>query len=132
VPIPSFTEVEQGMRAALKRLEEQHSADMDQLAAVDSDLHNALASIEQQQELFKGASESYVFHQELRSFIDDLGGCMDDKMPEIVAIEEEYYTLFSNRAKVLSERRETGWSSDDEGDDEDLARFKSAYRTRKS
>ena len=47
----------------------------------------------------------YVLFQETRAYIRNLLDCLDEKVPEIVRLEEEFVGLLKNRADFLMRRR---------------------------
>lgn len=51
------------------------------------------------------AAAKYRFYQELKLYIEDLVECLNEKLPEIVALEEKSISVMGRYSKKLIERR---------------------------
>lgn len=50
-------------------------------------------------------AQRFRYYQELRGYVTDLVECLDEKLPEIIDLEERWLKLYGERANELMERR---------------------------
>ncbi|KAF7992159.1 hypothetical protein HCN44_001484 [Aphidius gifuensis] len=50
-------------------------------------------------------AQRFRYYQELRGYVTDLVECLDEKLPEVIELEERWLKLYGERANELMERR---------------------------
>ncbi|XP_069986549.1 PAX3- and PAX7-binding protein 1 [Penaeus vannamei] len=92
----------QDSRASLEEVYRRHQSEadtiIDDLVACKSTI--ARCNGEQQPLI-----SIFQFYQDIRGYVTDLRDCLNEKVPEITALEEQVYVLYRQRAQKLVQRR---------------------------
>lgn len=91
-----------GRLQSVKELNRKHFADIDQM---ETDLKLLRIDTMQAEQRTPVAAGQYRFYQELRGFVGDFVECMDEKLPQIVALEKRVNAAMSKFKSNLIERR---------------------------
>lgn len=93
------------MREALSSLEESYQRDQRHLTRIEADVETANTAIPTLHIQLDEATARYTFFQETKYYIQDLLGCLDEKVPEIEEQERCIHILMKEQAERILERR---------------------------
>ncbi|XP_070493177.1 PAX3- and PAX7-binding protein 1 isoform X1 [Chironomus tepperi] len=85
-----------------RELNHKHYLDIDRIT---EEFSSIIIDLEESEKNGPQAASKYRFYQELKLYLDDLIECLNEKVPQITALEERILSVTSKYSKKLIERR---------------------------
>ena len=85
-----------------RELNHKHYLDIDRIT---EEFSSIIIDLDETEKNGPQAASKYRFYQELKLYLDDLIECLNEKVPQITALEEKILSVTSKYSKRLIERR---------------------------
>ncbi|OQV16038.1 PAX3- and PAX7-binding protein 1 [Hypsibius exemplaris] len=104
--ISTVEDIRKKIRNRMEQAKEQqrrHNNELDKVTSDLTDCNNAIRSLNLE---LTTASAEYKFYQEMRGFVLDLVDCYNDKLPQIITVEDQTLAIWKRGCKAASDLRQ--------------------------
>ncbi|RHZ69198.1 hypothetical protein Glove_287g21 [Diversispora epigaea] len=102
--IPKLFEINSIMEQKMTDLQFQHKNHQSELIQAQKDIENNQKSSEKLEIDLQVTKNRYTYFQELRLFIENLVGFLDDKFPELEKLENDFQKILTDRSEFIMKK----------------------------